>query len=235
MRDRWGPSGRYGARKIGNGWYFDREQVEARQRARYGHAVPGVVCWGCGEPLTRTPSQLRRGKRPHCGKCWPEAAPQRLAEGLADLDPDERFKRQSEGQQLSWSDGNRDRDEYAQLALTSNGLAEILRLQNSTKTRPERIDKMIRTRTQGAYGLTEERWQQIAINALSSGQLGSARSQAARDLEQRVAELWPTDKTLQEIADSLHVSRQQVWRICKRLELPKVRLDHASRVSNQNP
>jgi hypothetical protein len=59
----------------------------------------------------------------------------------------------------------------------------------------------------------------IEGRALSRAQRASARSGAAREQEQRMRELWPSDKTVREIADELETTVDNVKKMRQRLGL----------------
>ena len=108
---------RFGCRKIGGELFFEREQVESYDRATPGKAIP-CRCASCGAELERTPSRIARASNFYCPTCWEQIKPtgQVLRDGLRRMeenDPDELFRRRSEGQKPSWSpEGARDRGDY---------------------------------------------------------------------------------------------------------------------------
>jgi hypothetical protein len=172
--ERWGWRGLFGARKIAGRWFFERAQIEARQREAPGPAEP-VTCWHCGKPVMRTRSRRRRAKHYYHGDCWREVQAQRLAEGLAEMDPAELFARRSEGQQRSWSkEGVRDRTDYPVLG----DATEILKAHNSPTKKRKRLTGMMFSRS-GSKPSDDQvaRWDKQANSRCSRSDGRSAASQ----------------------------------------------------------
>jgi len=203
--ERWGGRRLYGARKIGGEWFFERVQIEARpRRAAPGPAEP-VTCRHCGKPVMRTRSRRRRAKHYYHGECWEKVWAQRLAEGLAEMDPAELFRRRSEAQQRSWSEeeGVRDSSDYGD----GDRLRELHRKPSVQKKRY--TNQMV---AMTGHPPTREQMDNVLTNVHRRNQADNPAKASADAQGDHAAELHEDGWEIPKIADELHVAIRTVER-----------------------
>jgi hypothetical protein len=216
---RWTQQGRFGARKIDGLWFFDRAKVAAYRRPAIRQPHETVPCAFCGGDVTRTASRIRKAREVaavagyedllvFCEKCWanePEA--RSLAHSRCVWRRGYSSPGRSGGMKAQWADGKRDGKAQGE---------RMSKVWRSPKTAVERAEKS----TLARYGHPLSDPRQVERNARGRGQAATARSASTRELEAKVAELWPTDMTQMEIAHELHVTQGRVAQIARKRGLP---------------
>lgn len=213
----WGRKGQFGAVKIEGEWFFDRELLQARKRARPRPPVR-ITCARCGEPLEPRPAssgpRYNKAYHPECWKLvWAETAAERAAAARAawaEMDEAERSAIMSNAIRASWD--KRDLEMYKNSA--RQRMETLLRS-------PEKRAAMVEKRTMSRYGhgLTEEQRDEQRQRARSRPHL--ERRKKRDELDQRIRELRQTELRNDEIAERLEISIKRVQQAIARLGLEK--------------
>jgi hypothetical protein len=212
---------RFGARKIGGLWFFERAQVEAYRRPAAREPPETIPCvMHCGRSVTMTAAKARRAREAanvagedellvFCPECWATPEARSLAHSRRVWQRGYSSPGRSRGLTAQWADGKRDME--AHIERTNQGW-------RSPTGAVGRVDKM--TQTRYGHPLPEEGKAEVASNAMSRATRSSDRSRSARKVAAKVVELWPMEMSQMAIANELHVTPQRVGQIAREEGLP---------------
>lgn len=216
---KWIVRGRFGARKIDGLWFFEHAQVAAYRRPAARQSTETVPCaMGCGRGVSLQASRARKARAiaaaaasdellVFCSECWAKPEARSLAHSRQSWPSGYSSPGRSRGLKTQWEEGKRDRE--AQRERNQEAW-------RSPKTAIERAEKS----TQARYGHPLSDPRKVGGRALSRAQRRSPRSHATRQQEERLKELWPTGKTVRQIADELRMTTDNVKKMRQRLGLP---------------
>lgn len=203
-------------------WFFDPALLEARKPRARRQAPVEVPCARCGALVERHACDVRKAaeaaaaarREPQffCSECWSDrrAFPVRYVIGHG---PTGASPAVSAAVSLQWATGKRDKTVAGErMRQTVEGLRK------STTRFPAWVEA--RTQSHWGHGLSEERKAELASRALRHAQRESDRSREAREREEQMRKSWAAGKTVQQIADELHTTTNNVKQMRLRLGLP---------------
>ncbi len=205
----WGPRGKYGARMIGNAWFFPRDRLPAR-RAPYRPLVTLPCAGGCGKSVKRSASAVERSVNVkfYCSECFPAARAELLRQGAANAPRPSRKPKQSAAMLRRWAEGKYDKDAHAERMKDT-----ITTINKSPKKLVDRIESLRVGR--GLASLTPAQRDELATKANQRSQADSPAKASAEVQGDRAAEKHAQGWEVAEIADEQHVVIRTVKRWLK--------------------
>ncbi len=122
---KWIQRGRFGARKIGGLWFFDKAQVTAHKRPTPRQPPETVRCSLCGQPFTMQASKAQRAREVaaaaesdellvFCSDCWAKPEARSLAHSRQKWPSRYNAPERSRAITAQWAEGKRDKEELGE-------------------------------------------------------------------------------------------------------------------------